>query len=191
MAEKTSFRDYMNLPKKTCSMSARAETKSPSARILLCLVAVYLVVLLWFITRNVHEVDFGIFSVVNFIYFFIFKQYKNLFFLTSWVIWSRQMLALVSCLHNITARSPCWESFLEYTFLGPTQGFPGGAGDKEPTCQCRRHTRRRFNTCVGKIHWKRKLQPTQVFLPGESHGQGSLAGYSPWGCRESDMAEAT
>jgi len=39
---------------------------------------------------------------------------------------------------------------------------------------------------VGKIPWRRAWQPTPVFLPGESHGQGSLAGYSPWGCKESD-----
>ena len=37
--------------------------------------------------------------------------------------------------------------------------------------------------------WRRAWQPTPVFLPGESHGQRSLAGYSPWGCKESDMAE--
>ena len=34
---------------------------------------------------------------------------------------------------------------------------------------------------VGKILWRRAWQPTPVFLPGESHGQRSLAGYSPWG----------
>ena len=34
-------------------------------------------------------------------------------------------------------------------------------------------------------------QPTPVFLPGESHGQRALAGYSSWGCKESDMTEAT
>jgi len=34
--------------------------------------------------------------------------------------------------------------------------------------------------------WRRKWQPTPVFLPGEFHGQRSLAGYSPWGCKESD-----
>ena len=37
--------------------------------------------------------------------------------------------------------------------------------------------------------WRRKRQPTLVFLPGESHGQRSLAGYSPWGCKESDTTE--
>ena len=39
--------------------------------------------------------------------------------------------------------------------------------------------------------WRRKWQPTPVFLPGESHGQRSLAGYSPWVCKELDMTEAT
>ena len=36
---------------------------------------------------------------------------------------------------------------------------------------------------VGKIPWRRAWQPTPVFLPGESHGQWSLAGYSPRGCK--------
>ena len=41
------------------------------------------------------------------------------------------------------------------------------------------------------MHWRRKWQPTPVFLPGESHGQGSLVGCRLWGCTESDMTEAT
>ena len=40
-----------------------------------------------------------------------------------------------------------------------------------------------FDPWVGKIPWKRERPPTPVFLPGESHGQRSLAGYSPWGHR--------
>ena len=47
----------------------------------------------------------------------------------------------------------------------------------------------RFDPCVRKIFWRRKLQPTPVFLPGESHGWRSLAGYSPWGHKESDTTE--
>ena len=54
--------------------------------------------------------------------------------------------------------------------------FPGGASDKEPTCQFRRHNRHRFDPWVGKIPWRRKQQPTLVFLPGELHGERSLAG---------------
>ena len=41
-----------------------------------------------------------------------------------------------------------------------------------------------FIPWVGKIPWRRKWQPTPVFLPGESHGQRSLADYSPWGHKE-------
>jgi len=43
----------------------------------------------------------------------------------------------------------------------------------------------------GKIPWSRKWQPTPVFLPGESHGQRSLVGYSPCGCKELDTTEHT
>ena len=43
----------------------------------------------------------------------------------------------------------------------------------------------------GKIPWRRKLQPTPVFLPRKFYGQRGLAGYSPWGCKESDMTEHT
>ena len=46
----------------------------------------------------------------------------------------------------------------------------------------------RFDPCHGKIPWKRKWQPTPVFLPEKkSHGQNSLVGYSPWGRKEVDM----
>ena len=38
-------------------------------------------------------------------------------------------------------------------------------------------------------HWRRKCQPTLVFLPGKSHGQRSLAGYTPWDCKDSDTIE--
>ena len=44
---------------------------------------------------------------------------------------------------------------------------------------------------VGKIRWRRAWRPTPVFLPGESHGERSLAGHSPRGCHESDATEAT
>ena len=40
-----------------------------------------------------------------------------------------------------------------------------------------------FDPWVGRIPWRKTRQPTLVFLPGESHGPRSLAGYGPWGCR--------
>ena len=47
-------------------------------------------------------------------------------------------------------------------------------------------TRPGFGHCIGKSPWRKAWQPTLVFLPGESHGQRSLAGYSPWCCNETD-----
>ena len=46
-----------------------------------------------------------------------------------------------------------------------------------------------FDPWVRKMPWSRKLQPTPVFLPGKFPGQRSLAGYSPWGLKESDTTE--
>ena len=51
--------------------------------------------------------------------------------------------------------------------------------------------KRPFDLWVRKIPWKRAWQPTPVFLPGKSHGQRSLMGYSPWSCKDSDTIEAT
>ena len=70
-------------------------------------------------------------------------------------------------------------------------GFPGGTTSKEPACQYRRHKRHRFDPSFGKTPWETAWQPTPVFLPGESHGQGSLVGYSPWGCKELDTTKVT
>ena len=44
---------------------------------------------------------------------------------------------------------------------------------------------------LGRSPWRRKWQPTPVFLPGKSHGQRCLMSYSPWGPKESDMSEHT
>ena len=46
-----------------------------------------------------------------------------------------------------------------------------------------------FNPWIRKIPWRRKWQSTPVLLPGKFHGQRSLVGYSPWGCKESDKTE--
>ena len=58
--------------------------------------------------------------------------------------------------------------------------FPWWLSGKESTCQYRKC---RFEPWVRMIPWGREWQPTPVFLPGKSHGQRSLAGYSQWGCK--------
>ena len=61
---------------------------------------------------------------------------------------------------------------------------------KESTCKAGA-TADRFNPWVRKVPRRREWLPTPVFWPGEFHGQRSLVGYSPWGCKESDTTEAT
>ena len=68
-----------------------------------------------------------------------------------------------------------------------TQGSPSGLAVKNlPAMQetCRRCG---FTPWVRKIPWSKKWQPSPVFLPGKFHGQRSLSGCSPWGCKELDM----
>ena len=63
---------------------------------------------------------------------------------------------------------------------------PWWLSGKESVFQCRGHG---YNLWVAKIPWRRKWQPTPVFLPGKSHGQKILARYSPCGCKDSDTVE--
>ena len=58
---------------------------------------------------------------------------------------------------------------------------------KNPPASVEECKRRRFSLWVRKIPWRRKWQPTLVFLPGRFRELRSLVGYSPWGLRESDM----
>ena len=64
-------------------------------------------------------------------------------------------------------------------------GFPGGSVGKNPSGMQETQVR----SLGGKILWRGAWQPTPVFLPGESHGQRSLAGYNSWGRKESGRTE--
>ena len=90
---------------------------------------------------------------------------------------------LLKCMqiHKIWGKS-------EYNTSSFILDFPGGQC-KESFCHCRRGMTCRFNPWVEKTPSSRKWQPTTVFLPGKFHGQSSLVGCSPWGCKESDMTE--
>ena len=61
------------------------------------------------------------------------------------------------------------------------RGLPRDPRGNESTCQSRIHKRHGFNHWVRQISWRRKWQHPLVFLPGESHGHRSPAGYSLWG----------
>ena len=65
-------------------------------------------------------------------------------------------------------------------FFFRASDFPDGSVDKESACQYKRSKRHGFHPSVGKIPWRRKWQPTPVFLREKSHGQG---------CKELDTTE--
>ena len=67
-----------------------------------------------------------------------------------------------------------------------TKGLPWWLRGQSVCLQCRRPG---FHPWVGHIPWRRKWQPTPVFLPGKPHGWRSLVGYSPWSHKESDTTE--
>ena len=67
-------------------------------------------------------------------------------------------------------------------------GFPGGSVVKNPPANVG-DAGDRFHPWVSETPWRRKWQPTPVFLPGESHGQRSLRGYSPWSHKNLDTTE--
>ena len=71
----------------------------------------------------------------------------------------------------------------------PWKGEPGGLQSMRSLRV--RHDQATSLSLFSFMHWRRKWQPTPVFLPGESQGRGSLAGYSLWGRTESGTTEVT
>ena len=70
----------------------------------------------------------------------------------------------------------CVYIYISMTFTGGivVKNLPVNAGDVRDACSV---------PGLGRFSWRRAWQPTPVFLPGESHGESSLASYSPWGCK--------
>ena len=106
-----------------------------------------------------------------------------------------QMQTVSLCIKSIIlsqdgGKNLCLSECRILSYLDLSSSFPDGASGKEPSYHCRRCKRHVFDPWVRKIPWKRAWQPTPVFFPGESHGQRSLTGYNPWGCKESDRTEA-
>ena len=87
---------------------------------------------------------------------------------------------------HITINDPVPFHTVHFGRKSLSAGFPGGAVVKNPPANI---LDAGSILGLGKIPWRRQWQPIPVFLPGKSHGQRSLAGYSPRGCKESNMTE--
>ena len=90
---------------------------------------------------------------------------------------------LIEWLPSIMDTSECKLPFIHchrgqcyLLYVATHKWFPGGSDDNLPAMK-----ETQINPWIGKIPWKRKWQPIAVLLPGESHGQRSLVGCSPWG----------
>ena len=94
-----------------------------------------------------------------------------------------------SNVHFFHSPHVCLQTHQHLTFSSLNNGLPRWFSGLKICLKCRRCRRHRFTPWVWKIPWRRKWQPTPVFLPGKSHGQRSLAGHSAWGPKESDMTE--
>ena len=109
--------------------------------------------------------------------------------------------AYLAYIQSTSCEMPGWMNHkLESRFLGETSttsdmqvisplwqnDFLGGSDGKSV---CLQRWRPGFDPRVGKIPWRRKLQPTPVLVPGKSHGRRSLVGCYPWGRKESDTTE--
>ena len=92
------------------------------------------------------------------------------------VILKGQSRILLFCFAFLSAWCLSLPKFLAIS--SSVKGFSGGLSGKETDWQGRSQRKHRFDPWVSKIPWRRKWQPTPVSLPGKSHGQRSLAGYS-------------
>ena len=84
---------------------------------------------------------------------------------------------------------PGMEYKTKFEVLFPARDFPGVRSGKESAWICLKWNKCRFSPWVGKIPWGRKWQFPPIFLPGKSHKQGSLMGYSSWSRKKPDMTE--
>ena len=104
-------------------------------------------------------------------YFKRFKIFQNL--LNTWIHLEAQQ---VQALLNQTSHIFTPKTTSMYLLIGFCWWLRG----KKPACKC---SRCRFLPWVRKIPWRKKWQPTPVFLPRKSHGKRSFAGYSSWDVR--------
>ena len=106
-----------------------------------------------------------------------------------WILLAKGGGNLWLYLSIFTVKYKEFKTVLRLLYIFMDKGFPGGSVVENPLANEGDAKDVGLIPWVGKIPWRRKWQPTPVFLLGKSHGQRSLAGYSPWGHKESDMTE--
>ena len=117
------------------------------------------------------------------------KKYTSVFS-TRWLTILSGKKVVKSIWHNMdTFRNLFWNIFKEGSLcITKNQaGFPGGSVVKNPHANAGDAGGLGLIPGVRRIPWRRKWKPTPGFLPGKSHGQRTLASYSPWACKDLEM----
>ena len=109
---------------------------------------------------------------------FIFQNTLHFEYLGYWISSIKRNHFKCSLTNNWLIRSIIWKHIFHIECRW--------SSGKESICQYRKCA---FDPWIGKIVCRRKWQPTPISLPGESHGQRSLEGYSPWGRKQVDTTE--
>ena len=110
----------------------------------------------------------------------VFYVLNDLVSLFSWTIWKRVCVCVCVYIYIYIYNTHIHVHMYIFTYI---RGFPGASVVKNLPAIPETCRRRRFDAWVAKIPWRRKWQPTPVFLSRESHGQRSLGDYGPWGLR--------
>ena len=121
---------------------------------------------------------------INRWFFTLNSQYTVTFFLNL-IPWERALCFKTDLKRISTIEGPSHHMLLCSLFLG----FPAGSDGNQTVKNLPAMQETQVDPWVVQIPWRREWLPTPIFLPWKSHGQRSLAGYSPWGCKESDTAE--
>ena len=128
------------------------------------------------------QLKFGLFQILSKFYYELFMGSQRVGH--DWVTelnWTDTLLKpLHECACTLSLKHLWFYCSGKYCFRRDPQCFPGYHDGSARIClQGRRHRRCRFDPWVGNIPWRRKQQPTLIFLSGKSHGQKSLVGYTP------------
>ena len=102
--------------------------------------------------------------------------------------WQPELTAIEGGYSSVTRKYSAW---MYFNTIQMCRNFPHGSAGKESACNAGDTGGvSMFNPWVGKIPWRRKWQPTPVFLPENSFGQRNLADYGPKSLKGLDMTEA-
>ena len=162
----------MSLPLPACRLSHRLSWGSIALFTLLRPLCRFWPIVLLHIPHSMHRETLFTYKI----YLNMITSPSHIFFPSTWKVKEMIKLHVITGSDDSSARHCNFNVVAgckELKRMCIQKHFPGGTSGGEPTCQCRRCKRPGFDPWVGKIPWKRKWQPTPVFLPGDLMDRGA------------------